>query len=176
MPAVAIRFKQEARKEFMDSSADDICRRMESVRRTAGEEVETIVQSARTLSDWRYYVKNHPFLLASAAAGLGFLLIPRKKSPQVPSADDAKELVELLKKHHVSGVTVDGPPKGLLTTVVGIATPFLLRAALDFAQNRIAAGGDFSSLFGGRKATPSTDDEAGDEGAEQSFEEFNIPR
>ena len=42
-----------------------------------------------------------------------------------------------------------------------------------FAQNRIASGGDLSSLFGGRKATPSTD---GEEGVEQSFEEFNIPR
>lgn len=157
----------------MDSSADDICRRMEAVRRTAGEEVETIVQSARTLSDWRYYVKNHPFLLAGAAAGLGFLLIPRKKSPQAPSADDAQELVELLKKHHVRGVTVEGPPSGLLSSVVGIATPFLLRAALAFAQNRMAAGGDWGSLFGGRKPAPSTD---GEEGVEQSFEEFNIPR
>jgi hypothetical protein len=157
----------------MDSSPDDICRRMEAVRRTAGEEVETIVQSAKTLSDWRYYVKNHPFLLAGAAAGLGFLLIPRKKSPQAPAVDDAKELIELLKKHHVRGVTVEGPPSGLLTTVAGIATPFLIRAALNFAQTRVAAGGDWSSLFGGSKATPSADAQVG---VEQSFEEFNIPR
>ena len=157
----------------MDSSADDICRRMEAVRRTAGEEMETIVQSAKTLSDWRYYVKNHPFLLAGAAAGLGFLLIPRKKSPQAPGAADAKELIELLKKHHVRGVTVEGPPSGLLKTVAGIATPFLMRAALNFAQTRIAARGDWSSLFGGAKATPAADAE---EGVEQGFEEFNIPR
>lgn len=152
----------------MDSSADDICRRMEAVRRTAGEEVETIVQSAKTLSDWRYYVKNHPFLLAGAAAGLGFLLIPRKKSPPAP----AKELIELLKKHHVRGVTVEGPPSGLLKTIAGIATPFLIRTAMDVVQSRMAAGGgDWSSLFGGGKATPPAD-----EGVEQSFEEFNIPR
>ena len=157
----------------MDSSADDICRRMEAVRRTAGEEVETIVQSAKTLSDWRYYVKNHPYLLAGAAAGLGFLLIPRKKSASAPAADDAKELIELLKKHHVRGVTVEGPPSGLLKTVAGIATPFLIRTAVNFAQSRMAAGGDWSSLFGGGKASPSTD--AG-EGVEQNFEEFNIPR
>lgn len=157
----------------MESSADDICQRMEAVRRTAGAEVETIVQSAKTLSDWRFYVKNHPFLLAGAAAGLGFLLIPRKKSPSIPAVDDAKELIELLKKHHVSGVTVEGPPSGLLKTVAGIATPFLMRAALNFAQTRIAAGGDWSSLFGGGKTTSQPDSE---EGAEQSFEEFNIPR
>ena len=146
---------------------------MEAVRRTAGEEVETIVQSAKTLSDWRYYVKNHPFLLAGAAAGLGFLLIPRKKSPQAPVADDAKELIELLKKHHVRGVTVEGPPSGLLKTIAGIATPFLIRTAMDVVQSRMAAGGgDLSSLFGGGgKATPPAD-----EGVEQSFEEFNIPR
>jgi len=171
--AAARRFQQEACKELMDSSADDICRRMEAVRHTAGEEVETIVQSARTLSDWRYYVKNHPVLLASAAAGLGFLLVPRKKSRQGPAADDAKELIELLKKHHVRGVTVEGPPSSLLKTVVGIATPFLIRTALNFAQTRLATGGDWHSLFSAGKTTPATD---GEEGAQQSFEEFNIPR
>lgn len=158
----------------MDSSADDICRRMEVVRRTAGEEVETIVQSAKTLSDWRYYVKNHPFLLAGAAAGLGFMLIPRKKAPQVPGGDDAKELIDLLKKHHVRGVTVEGPPSGLLKTVAGIATPFLIRTALNFAQTRMASGGDWTSLFGGAKTAPAT--EPTEEGVEETFEEFNIPR
>jgi len=156
----------------MDSPADDICRRMESVRRTAGEEMETIVQSAKTLSDWRYYVKNHPFLLAGAAAGLGFLLIPKKKPSQPPTPDDAKELIELLKKHHVSGVTVEGPPSGLLKTLAGIATPILIRTAFNFAQSQMASGGDWRSIFGGGK-TAAPDHDAG---AEQGFEEFNIPR
>ena len=154
----------------MASDADDICRRMEAVRRTAGEEVESIVQSAKTLSDWRYYVKNHPFLLAGAAAGLGFFLIPRRKAPPTPGAADAKELIELLKKHHVSGVTVEGPPSGLLKTVAGLATPFLIRTAMNFAQTRLESG-DWSSLFGGKAASP-----AETPGGEQSFEEFNIPR
>ena len=154
----------------MDNPADDICRRMEAVRRTAGEEVETIVRSARTLSDWRYYVKNHPFLLAGAAAGLGFLLIPKKKSPSPTFApDDTRELIELLKKHHVSGVTLDGPPKGLLKTFAGLATPILLRTALNFAQSQMSSGADWRSVFGGRAAPPDIE-------AEQSFEEFNIPR
>ena len=157
----------------MESPADDICQRMESVRRTAGEEVETIVQSAKTLSDWRYYVKNHPFLLAGAAAGLGFFLVPKKKSTQPPVPEDAKELIELLKKHHVNGVTVEGPPSGLLKTIAGIATPLLIRTALNFAQSRLATGGDWHSMFGGGKTTAPPD---ADNGAEQSFEEFNIPR
>ncbi len=155
----------------MESSPDDICRRMEAIRRTAGEEVDVIVQSAKTLSDWRYYVKNHPLLLAGAAAGLGFLLVPRKKAAAATAPDDAKELIELLKKHHVSGVTVEGPPSGLLKTVAGIATPFLIRTAMNFAQNRMASG-DWSSLFGGgHGASPVDEDET-----VPSFEEFNIPR
>ena len=157
----------------MDSSADDICRRMEVVRRAAVEEVETIVQSAKTLSDWRYYVKNHPFLLAGAAAGLGFLLIPRKKAKQDPRGDDTKELIELLKKHHVRGVTVEGPPSGFLKTVAGIATPFLIRTAVDFAEARIASGGGWGSLFGNGKATPTADPT---DDSVESFEEFNVPR
>ena len=154
----------------MASDADDISRRMEAVRRTAGEEVESIVQSAKTLSDWRYYVKNHPFLLAGAAAGLGFLLIPRRKAPPTPGASDAQELIELLKKHHVNGVTVEGPPSGLLKTVAGIATPFLVRTAMNFVQSRMESG-DLSSLFGGKAGAPAEPTDG-----EQSFEEFNIPR
>lgn len=158
----------------MDSRADDIRRQMEDVRLTAGAEVESIVQSAKTLTDWRYYVKNHPLLLASAAAGLGFLLIPRKKSAPAKATDDAKELIELLKKHHVSGVTVEGPPSGLVKTAIGLATPLLIRSVMNLAQNRMAmASTDWGALFGGGKSSaPETD---GD-GVEQSFEEFNIPR
>lgn len=156
----------------MDNSADDICRRMEAIRRTAGAEVETIVQSAKTLSDWRYYVKNHPLLLAGAAAGLGFLLIPRKNPGRAAANDETQELIELLKKHHVRGISVEGPPAGLLKTVAGIATPFLVRTALNFAQSRLASGGDWASLFGG-KTSPAADD---DHDVEQTFEELNIPR
>jgi hypothetical protein len=156
----------------MDSRAEDIRRQMENVRAAAGVEVESIVQSAKTLSDWRYYVKNHPLLLASAAAGIGFMLIPRKKPAQTKAADDAKELIELLKKHHVSGVTVDAPPSGFVKTAIGLATPFLLRSVMNFAQNRVATT-DWGSLFGGAKSSAA---EADADGVEQSFEEFNIPR
>lgn len=155
----------------MDSQADDICRRMEAVRLTAGEEVESIVQSARTLSDWRYYVKNHPWLCASAAAGLGFMLIPRKKAPRTPEVNDAKELIELLKKHHVRGVTVEGPPTGLLKTVVGLAAPFVIRSAMNVIQTRLA-NGDWNSMFGAKSETASGPPEHED----QTFEEFNVPR
>ena len=156
----------------MESRADAIRRQMEDVRRDAGVEVESIVQSAKTLSDWRYYVKNHPLLLASAAAGIGFLLIPRKKEAQA-ATNDAKELIELLKKHHVNGVTVEGPPSGLVKTAIGIATPFLIRTVMNFAQSRVATT-DWGALFGGKPAsTAASDDE---ENAEQNFEEFNIPR
>lgn len=153
----------------MDRHADDICRRMDAIRQTAGAEVETIVQSARELSDWRYYAKNHPLLCAGAAVGLGFLLVPRRKvaSPQV---DDAKELIAMLKKHRVQGVTVEGPPSGLVKTVVGLATPFLIRSAMNLLQTRMT-NGDWGTLFGGGQ-TPAADAPADD----HSFEEFNIPR
>lgn len=154
----------------MESRADAIRRQMEDVRRDAGVEVESIVQSAKTLSDWRYYVKNHPLLLASAAAGIGFLLIPRRKEAKA-ATDDAKELIELLKKHHVNGVTVEGPPSGLVKTAIGIATPFLIRTVMNFAQSRVAAA-DWGALIGGKPGSTA----AHEESAEQNFEEFNIPR
>jgi hypothetical protein len=159
----------------MDNRAADICRQMEEIRRTAGAEVETIVQSARTLSDWRYYVYNHPFLVTGAAAAIGYLLVPKKQSRAAGLSDDAKELAELLKKHHVSGVTVEGPPQGLVKTVIGLATPFLIRQAMNLAQNK-AATFDWATLFGGKASSASATSAMDEDAMEQTFEEFNIPR
>ena len=162
---------------MMDNRGEDICRQMEEVRRTAGAEMETIVQSARALSDWRYYVHNHPFLVAGAAAAVGYLLVPKKHAPSSGLGDDAKELAELLKKHHVRGVTVDSAPKGLVATVVGLATPFLLRQAMNLAQSKMSSF-DWATILGGDRSPSGAKQSsmAEDESMEQTFEEFNIPR
>jgi hypothetical protein len=108
---------------------------MQDVRREVSDDVKGIIRSAKTLTDWRYHVRHHPWLCAGAALGIGYLAVPRKK--HLPTAD-ARQLAELLKKYHVA-VQPQAANGGLLKAVLGMAIPVIGRAAMTMAQNRMAA-------------------------------------
>jgi hypothetical protein len=120
----------------MSDSAEEIVKRMQNVRRHVGDDVKGIVETARTLSDWRYHVKHHPWLCVGLAFALGFLVVPKRK--RIPSAE-AKELISLLKKYNVGVTTPPSSAGGLLRTVISLAAPAVARTAMTIAQNRFAA-------------------------------------
>ena len=145
----------------MSDSADDIVRRMREVRREMSDDVRGIVDTAKTLSDWRYYVKNHPWACVGAAVALGFLVAPRKRPQATP---DMQELAALLKKYNVNVAPPRAGNQGFARTLIGMAAPVLMRTVMSAAQNRVAAGGSpLSSFFAGPR------DEA-------PAESLNIPR
>ena len=159
----------------MSDSADEIVKRMRDLRREASDDVKGIVESAKTLSDWRYYVVHHPWVCVGAAAALGFVLTPTRKP--VPR-EDAKELVALMKKYNAGGASAAVPAKGVAGTLIGMATPFVMRAVMRAAQQHFAGrGGALASLFGSSGARHAElgdeDDRPGDEAA---FHGYNIPR
>lgn len=76
------------------STAEDLRRQMRQVRRDLGAGVEEIVDQAKTLTDWQHYVKSYPMACLSAAAILGYLLVPARRQVIRPSANplaDAQE-------------------------------------------------------------------------------------
>jgi hypothetical protein len=141
----------------MSDSADDIVKRMQSVRRVVSDDVKGIVQSARTLTDWRYHVRHHPWLLSGLALGAGYLLVPRKR--HLPSGE-ARQLAELLKKYNVPVQPPQHSTGGLVRALIGMAVPVLTRTAVTMAQNRFAAlnSGVFSP------------------GDEDTSDQFHVPR
>lgn len=139
----------------MSDSAEDIRNQMQRLRQSATGEVREIVDSAKTLTDWRYHVKHHPWACMGAAVVLGFLVVPRKR--HVPSAE-AKELAELLKKYDVGVAAAPQSSKqGMFKSMIGAAIPIIARQALGVAQQRFAEHGGLSSFLGGlsgRRAEP----------------------
>jgi hypothetical protein len=72
-----------------------ICRQMNEVRSHLGDEMDEIVDSARTLTDWRYYVREYPWLCLSTALAIGFLAVPRRARVVAgPSAEVLERLVQ----------------------------------------------------------------------------------
>jgi hypothetical protein len=145
----------------MSDSADEIARRMEDVRREVSDDVRGIVETAKTLSDWRYYVKNHPWACVGLAVGLGFVIAPRKRAKSGP---DTQELIALLKKYNVSVAQPQGASPGVVRTLIGLATPLVMRTVMNAAQQRFSGTDSIlSSFFPAR-------------GEEEISDGYNIPR
>ena len=53
-----------------------IRQRMELVRCDLDEDVQEIVEGARDMSDWRYYVKTYPWICLGGALVAGYLIVP----------------------------------------------------------------------------------------------------
>ncbi len=66
------------------ATAEAIQLRMAAIRRDLSEAVEDISDQARKLKDWRYYFRRAPWLFAAAAAGAGFLMVPRRRNQLAP--------------------------------------------------------------------------------------------
>lgn len=129
-----------------DSDSEDpdaIRRQMASVRSALDEDVyglvenaHALVQDAKKLTDWRYYVKAAPWGAVGVAAAVGFLMVPRKVRVVRP---DAEELAKLAGRHpFVLGeagkaeTKKDGPTQVIMTLVANA----LLRAATAYVSQQ----------------------------------------
>jgi hypothetical protein len=75
-------------------ATDAILRRMEEVRWDVDEDVQEIVEGARDMGKWRYYVKNYPWVCLGAALAAGYLIVPRRSLAMPPAAQKADELAK----------------------------------------------------------------------------------
>jgi hypothetical protein len=141
----------------MSDSAEEIVQRMQHVRREVGDDVKGIVETAKTLTDWRYHVKHHPWMCLGAAVAMGFFLAPRKR--KIPSAD-AKELVALLKKYNVGVAAPSAAGNSLTRTLLGMAAPLVMRSVMSAAGQR----------FGGQFGPPPPNERA------RAYEDIHVPR
>ncbi len=114
----------------MDTTdTDDICREMEQVRCSLGAEVEEIVESARTLTSWRYYVNTFPWLCVAGAAAAGFFLVPKRVEVVKPDADVLENLARR-KKLVLESNPQPKPARGIGAALVGIIAHAVIREGM----------------------------------------------
>src|SRR5437763_1024954 len=62
-------------------SVAEVQLRMAQVRADLQRSAEGLKHNAQTLTDWRYYVRQHPWLAVGAAGAVAFLAVPRRTKP-----------------------------------------------------------------------------------------------
>lgn len=63
-----------------NSDAKQISQQMQVIRRELKDDVKDVVLQTRSLTDWRHFVRTHPWLLLAAGVSLGYLLVPGRPS------------------------------------------------------------------------------------------------
>ena len=128
--------------------SEQICHRMAAIRRDMHDEVDGIVENAKELVDWKYYVRQWPWAAVASAAAVGYLMVPRKIEVMRP---DAATLAKLAKDNRV---VVESQPQtaakssSLVSTILSLAANTALRAGVAYA------GQQLESAFGTAAAEP----------------------
>lgn len=94
--------------------------RMQQIRGDIDQDLEEMVESARSMVDWKHYVKTYPWVCLGAAVALGFLIVPKRSTVIRP---DLAALTKLARSGHlvVKPAGMRGVVDALLATAANIA-------------------------------------------------------
>ena len=123
----------------MNTTAEEIRHRMKEVRHDIDGNVGDLVDSAKSLVDWRDYVKNYPLISMGLACAVGAVLVPSKKQPPIKA--DASDVSNLLKNQKLTvapNAKVKQQPT-IATTLIATVAGTLLRAAVGYAGEQASA-------------------------------------
>jgi hypothetical protein len=117
--------------------AETIRRRMAELRRELACDVREVSRSAKAMTEPSYYVKKFPWATLAVAAGVGFLLIPKKrKEVAIP---DPKMLADLIAKHQVRVEASAGAKetKGAVETLLMMGVTWAAKAGLKYIGQQL---------------------------------------
>jgi hypothetical protein len=115
---------------------DEIRRRMAQIRRDLHQDVKEVVAGAEAVTDWRRYIRSHPWVAVGIAAGIGYLIVPKRR-PRVPRdvarQSDVAEVREVLTQARERGEEAEKRRKSLLGAAFGMVAPLAWRVVQNYA-------------------------------------------
>ena len=133
------------------SRAEEIRASMQQIRCNLDHDWTAMIQNARTMVDWRHYVKSHPWACVAAAAAVGFMLAPSRWGRSRLAAD-AKDSAAGRNRQDIAGPRREG---GFAAKLFGILIAAVARSATVYLAGRIERSATASRAAQERK--PSDD-------------------
>lgn len=118
-------------------NAEEIQQEMRQVRRELTEDMQEIVDNARVMTDWRYYIRTYPWAAVGAAAVIGYWLVPSKSRYVGP---DAAAIGDIMKAQiqSVQSSVEKNKTKGITATIVGLAGSALLQGGIALGRQQLS--------------------------------------
>jgi hypothetical protein len=109
--------------------------RMKGIRCDIDQDMEDVSASARSMVDWRHYVRTYPWVCLGAAAALGFLIVPKRST-----ANSASVAVPTEPAKTGQPVANSAMPavRGVVETLVGAVVGIAFREAIGWLGQRTA--------------------------------------
>jgi hypothetical protein len=112
-----------------DRPLDDVRARMQGIRCEIDQDLEDVSASARSMVDWKHYVKTYPWVCLGTAAALGFLIVP-KRSTAINA--DLAAATEAANAVHPVGNSASVAARGLVEELVATVASVAVREAIAY--------------------------------------------
>ena len=113
-----------------DPPLDDTVRaRMQGIRCEIDGDMEDVSASARSMVDWKHYVKTYPWVCLGAAAALGFLIVPKRSAA---TRADVATPTEPAKTGHLVVKPAPTAAHGLVDALVAAVVSIAVREAIAY--------------------------------------------
>jgi len=118
-----------------DEAADDICKRMAFLRRELTHDVEDVTRSAKAMASPSFYVRRFPWATLAIAAGVGYMLIPKKKQVIKP---DMEALAELIRKNQLNiNPAKAEESQGMVKTLAVMGLTWAAKAGMNYVIQQL---------------------------------------
>lgn len=117
--------------------AEKIREEMARIRRGLPGEIQDIKESARTMTDYRYYLQRHPWACMGAALAIGYLIVPNRTRIVSPDVETLEKLAKKNKLLVKAQPDIGKQQPGPLNMLVKFAANSLLRAGVAYAGQQM---------------------------------------
>lgn len=119
-----------------DESAEKIRRRMADLRRELVHDMQDVTRSAKAMASPSFYIRKFPWATLAIAAGVGYMLIPKKKQVIKP---DMEALAELVRKNqvNVNASKAADESQGLVKTLAVMGLTWAAKAGMNYVIQQL---------------------------------------
>ena len=119
-----------------EDPAETIRRRMAELRRELTHDVQDVTRSAKAMASPSFYIRKFPWATLAIAAGVGYMLIPKKKQVIKP---DMEALAELVRKNQVNinASKATEESQGMVKTLAVMGLTWAAKAGMNYVIQQL---------------------------------------